>query len=276
MNILIENINMGSSSKYAINVENLNVTFNDVKVGLKALEDISFKVKKGEFVSIIGPSGCGKSTLFRVLADIVEREDSDIQGNIEILGDSKQLAQKNRRIGVVFQSPTLFEWRSVISNVELPLEIMKINKKERKEKSRKLLKLVGLDQYAHFSPSKLSGGMQQRVSIARALAYDPEILLMDEPFGAIDELHRRKMNDELINVWQRTNKTILFVTHSIEEAVYLSQRILVLSERPGRIKDIISVNLPYPRKGIQSEIKFFNLVRKVRDNFDQNNGNHYD
>ncbi len=267
---------MGSSSKYAINVENLNVTFNDVKVGLKALEDISFKVKKGEFVSIIGPSGCGKSTLFRVLADIVEREDSDIQGNIEILGDSKQLAQKNRRIGVVFQSPTLFEWRSVISNVELPLEIMKINKKERKEKSRKLLKLVGLDQYAHFSPSKLSGGMQQRVSIARALAYDPEILLMDEPFGAIDELHRRKMNDELINVWQRTNKTILFVTHSIEEAVYLSQRILVLSERPGRIKDIISVNLPYPRKGIQSEIKFFNLVRKVRDNFDQNNGNHYD
>lgn len=263
---------MDSSNKYAINVENLNVTFNDVKVGLKALKDINFKVKQGEFVSIIGPSGCGKSTLFKVLADIVEKEDSDIAGKIEVLGDSKQIARKNRRIGVVFQTPTLFEWRSVLGNVELPLEIMKISKKERKQRALELLELVGLKQYAHFRPSKLSGGMQQRVSIARALAYDPEILLMDEPFGALDELTRRKMNDELIKVWQRTNKTILFVTHSIEEAVYLSQKIIVLSERPGRILDNIKVNLDYPREGIQSEIRFFNLVRKVRENFDQNNG----
>ncbi|MBD3279992.1 ATP-binding cassette domain-containing protein [Candidatus Dojkabacteria bacterium] len=265
---------MANSKNNTIQVSNLSVIFNDVQVGLQALENVNFAVKKGEFVSIIGPSGCGKSTLFRALGDMLDQEDVGINGEIKIAGETTKMARENRKIGLVFQTPTLLEWRSVLKNVELPLEIMKIDKNERRKRAKKLLKMVGLEQYSKFRPSKLSGGMQQRVSIARALAYNPEVLLMDEPFGALDEVTRRKMNDELIEVWKRTNKTILFVTHSIEEAVYLSEKIIVLSKRPGTIKDIIDVKLKYPRKELLSDVKFFNVVKEVRENFDYNNGNH--
>jgi NitT/TauT family transport system ATP-binding protein len=259
---------MDNSNRTVIEVKNLNVVFNDIKLGLNAVRDLSFKVKENEFVSIIGPSGCGKSTLFKVIGDILNGEDSDISGQIEVLETSPQMARKNRDVGIVFQKPTLLEWRSVAGNVTLPLEIIGIKKEEQKRRANELLEMVDLEKYHKFRPSKLSGGMQQRVSIARALAYDPELLLMDEPFGALDEINRRKMNDELIKIWQKTNKTVLFVTHSIEEAVYLSQKIIVLTERPGTVKEIIDIDLPYPRREVQETNKFFKYIKKVRKNLE--------
>ncbi len=258
---------MGSSKNKGdiiIDVKNLNVIFNDIKLGLKALHNVSFRVCENEFVSIIGPSGCGKSTLFKVLGDILNGDDSEITGEIEIMGTTPSNARKLRNVGVVFQKPTLLEWRNVAKNVVLPLEIMGFSKESRVKRVDELLKLVGLNDYASFRPSQLSGGMQQRVSIARALAYDPELLLMDEPFGALDEINRRNMNDELIKIWKKTNKTILFVTHSIEEAVYLSQRIIVLSERPGEVKKDITIDLPYPRNRIQNSVEFFEYISLIR------------
>lgn len=254
---------MANSNNTIIRVKNLNVVFNDIKLGLNAVQDLNFEAKENEFISIIGPSGCGKSTLFKVIGDILNGEETDITGEVEVLGSSPRQARKNRKVGIVFQKPTLLEWRTVLANVMLPLEIIGIHKANRKKKAMDLLKMVDLEKYASFRPSKLSGGMQQRVSIARALAYDPELLLMDEPFGALDEISRRRMNDELIKLWKKTNKTVLFVTHSIQEAVYLSQRIIVLTERPGTVKEIINIDLPYPRHTIQDNVEFFTYTKKV-------------
>lgn len=254
-----------SKSRKMISVKNLSVTFNDIKKGLKALEDINLTVDENEFVTIIGPSGSGKSTLFRALADILNGQRGDnveVEGDIEIDGLPVKRARKDRKIGVVFQKPTLLEWRNIQKNVELPLEI--VEAQGRAERSEELLDLVELSEYKNFRPSQLSGGMQQRVSIARALAFDPPVLLMDEPFSALDEITRRSMNDELIEIWQDTKKTILFITHSIEEAVYLSQRIVVMTKRPGKVKKEIEINLPYPRtKQIDSQ-EFFKYITKVR------------
>jgi NitT/TauT family transport system ATP-binding protein len=253
-----------ASTKTAIQVKNLSVIYNDVKIGLKALDNINFEVKEDEFVSIIGPSGCGKSTLFRVLGDILENGETEVRGDIKVLNKPAKQARIKRQIGIVFQKPTLLEWRNVYKNVALPLEIIGMDREEQEQRINKLLALVGLDKNAKFRPSQLSGGMQQRVSIARALAYDPEILLMDEPFGALDEIKRRQMNNELIKIWTKTKKTILFVTHSIEEAVYLSQQIIILSNQPGRIKKIVNIDLPYPREKVQNDTKFFNYIKNVR------------
>lgn len=257
-------VNSKAKGDIVLNVAHLNVIFNDIKLGLQALHDVSFSVQENEFVSIIGPSGCGKSTLFKVIGDILNGDDSEITGKIEIMGTTAANARKLRNVGVVFQKPTLLKWRNVAKNVVLPLEVMGFSKESRNKRVQELLQLVGLEDYAKFRPSQLSGGMQQRVSIARALAYDPELLLMDEPFGALDEINRRKMNDELIKLWQKTNKTILFVTHSIEEAVYLSQRIIILSERPGEIKSCIEIDLPYPRSKVQNKVEFFKYISLVR------------
>jgi NitT/TauT family transport system ATP-binding protein len=209
-----------------------------------ALENINLEVEKGEFISLIGPSGCGKSTLLRIIADLAQPS----SGAVTINGKPAAQARLDRDYGFVFQSPTLYDWRTVIRNVQLPLEIMKYSKEQREQRARDMLSLVELSEFENKYPWQLSGGMQQRVSIARALAFEPQILLMDEPFGALDEMTRERMNNELLRIWGAIpDMTVMFVTHSINEAVYLSSRVVVLSPRPGRIAEIIDIDLPRPR-----------------------------
>jgi NitT/TauT family transport system ATP-binding protein len=201
-----------------------------------ALEGIDLDISPGEFVSLIGPSGCGKSTLLRIVGDLVP----PTTGTVLVNGKSARRARLDRDYGMVFQTPTLFEWRTIQHNVELPLEVMKIDRAERARRAGKMLELVELSGFAQHYPWQLSGGMQQRVSIARALSFDPALLLMDEPFGALDEMSRERMNVELLKVWSLTRTTILFVTHSIPEAVFLSTRVVVMSARPGRYFELIT------------------------------------
>lgn len=253
-----------TKTKKIIELKEISIQYSDVKIGLQALKDVSFSVEQGEFISIVGPSGCGKSTILKIVSDTLNEETSKLSGEVMVLGSTSKAAREARKVGFVFQKPTLLQWRDVAGNIELPLEIIGLAKSLRKKKVDGLLKLVGLHKYAHFHPDQLSGGMQQKVSIARALAYDPEILLMDEPFAALDEINRRKMNDELIKIWQETKKTILFVTHSIEEAIYLSQRIIVLTKQPAKLKRIVEIDLKYPRTGSINEIKFFEHIRNIR------------
>jgi NitT/TauT family transport system ATP-binding protein len=227
-----------------------------------ALENINLNIEEGEFVSLIGPSGCGKSTLLRMIANLIDTTD----GSITVNGKSAEQARKDREYGFVFQSPTLYDWRTVIKNVQLPLEIMKFPKEEQERRAHEMLKLVELGDFVNKYPWQLSGGMQQRVSIARALAFEPNILLMDEPFGALDEMTRERMNNELLRIWTSIPKmTVVFVTHSIAEAVYLSDRVVVLSPRPGRLAEIIDVKLPRPR-GVETRDldEFFHLTSQVR------------
>ncbi len=227
-----------------------------------ALEDANLEVMDGDFVSLIGPSGCGKTTLMRLVADLVE----PTAGEITVAGKTPRQAREDREYGYVFQAPVLYEWRTVIANVTLPLEIMGHPKGRRRERARELLKMVGLERFERSYPWQLSGGMQQRVSIARALAFDPKLLLMDEPFGALDEITREAMNLELLRLWQETRKTVVFVTHSIAEAVFLSSRIVVMTPRPGRIREVIEVDLPYPRTAETRESeRFFELTTQVRE-----------
>jgi NitT/TauT family transport system ATP-binding protein len=260
---------MGNSNEVVISAKDMSVTFNDIKLGLLAIDDITFDIKRGEFVSILGPSGCGKSTLFRAIADLLDQKTilTDISGSLQVLDGPPELARKQRKVGVVFQKPTLLEWKTVAGNISLPLDIIGMKKEQKEDRITKLLKLVDLEKYRNYRPSQISGGMQQRVSIARALAYDPEILLMDEPFSALDEIKRKEMNDELIKIWKDTSKTILFVTHSIQEAVYLSEKIIVLSESPGRIKGIIDIDMDYPRDKYAGSEEFFEHQNKVRQIF---------
>ncbi|MBW7886301.1 MAG: ABC transporter ATP-binding protein [Caldilineaceae bacterium] len=227
-----------------------------------AVKDVTLTIQKGEFVSLVGPSGCGKSTLLRLIADL----DMPTRGAIAVNGKSPQAARRNRDYGFVFQAPTLYEWRTVERNAELPLEVMGAARSTWKEKAGRMLAMVGLKDFHGHYPWQLSGGMQQRASIARALSFDPTILLMDEPFGALDEFTRERMNLELLDIWRRTHKTILFVTHSIAEAVFLSSRIVVMTPRPGRIASIATIDLPYPRtfETRESE-RFFELLTEVRE-----------
>lgn len=252
------------NNKYSITIENLTILYNDLKIGLEAVKEVSLKVKPGEFVSIVGPSGCGKSTILKVISDTLDPATSETKGKVRVLGKTPRSARQNRKVGFVFQKPTLLQWRSLEKNISLPLEIIGTPKNKIKRKVAELLELVDLEKYAKYHPDQLSGGMQQKVSIARALAYNPEILLMDEPFGALDEINRRKMNDELIKIWQETGKTILFVTHSIEEAVYLSQRIVIMSKQPGTFKKTVDVDLDYPRGAELGSIKFFKYINQIR------------
>ncbi len=227
----------------------------------EALRDVSLAIESQEFVSIIGPSGCGKSTLLRLVGDL----DEPSTGTVTVNGKLARQARLDRDYGIVFQTPVLYDWRTVLENIRLPLEVVGRPRAEREERPRALLRLVGLEGFANHYPWQLSGGMQQRVAIARALALNPSILLMDEPFGALDEITRERLNLELLNVWSETSATVLFVTHSIAEAVFLSSRVVVLSPRPGRVERVVEIDLPRPRADKTRELpRFFDLVTTVR------------
>lgn len=227
-----------------------------------ALQNIDFEAQQGEFISLIGPSGCGKSTLLRLIGNLIEPSSGDLQIN----GKSPQQARLDRDYGIVFQAATLYDWRTVSKNVQLPLEVMGYSKQERAERAQEMLEMVELGQFGNHYPWQLSGGMQQRVSIARALAFEPKLLLMDEPFGALDEFTRERMNMELLRIWQSTNVTVVFVTHSITEAVFMSSRIVVMSPRPGRITEIVENDISYPRNNETREsAEFFQKVTEVRE-----------
>jgi NitT/TauT family transport system ATP-binding protein len=215
----------------------------------------------GEFLSIVGPSGCGKSTLLRIVADLVP----PTSGTVEVNGKPARQARRDRDFGIVFQTPVLYEWRSITRNVQLPLELMGYSAADRKERARQMLELVGLSGFEKHLPWQLSGGMQQRVSIARALSFEPSLLLMDEPFGALDEITRDRMNMELQRIWMETSTSVLFITHSIAEAVFLSDRALVMSSRPGSIDHEVDIPLPRPRtEAIREQDDFFHLSGEIR------------
>ena len=242
--------------------KSVDLTFLTNDGPVDALKDVNLDINEGDFVSFIGPSGCGKTTFLRVLADL-ERPTG---GTVEINGVSPKVARESRAYGYVFQSPGLFPWRSIGKNIKLPLEIIGLSKHEQSERVKRVLKLVDLQDFENKFPWQLSGGMQQRASIARALAFDADILLMDEPFGALDEIVRDHLNEQLLDLWKTTSKTICFVTHSIPEAVYLSTKIVVMSPRPGRIIDVIESTLPNERPlDIRDSSEFISISQRVRE-----------
>lgn len=250
------------AGKPVIEVEDLSLTFETADGPVYALSEVNLSVKAGDFVSFIGPSGCGKTTLLRVIADL-ERQTA---GRIAVNGVSPEEARLGRAYGYVFQAPALYPWRTVERNVMLPLEIMGMSAGERKERAGRYLDLVNLKGFEKKFPWQLSGGMQQRVSIARALSFEPDLLLMDEPFGALDEITRDHLNEQLLRLWERTGKTVVFVTHSIPEAVFLSSKIVVMSPRPGRIIDVIDCNLPSDRTlDIRESKDFAEIAHRVRE-----------
>lgn len=249
-------------SETVIQVDGLSLTFQTNDGPVHALADIDLDIQQGDFVSLIGPSGCGKTTLLRVIADLEKATGGDINVN----GVSPEAARQARGYGYVFQAAGLYPWRNIAKNVSLPLEIMGLDRATRQERVARNLELVNLQGFEKKYPWQLSGGMQQRASIARALAVEPDLLLMDEPFGALDEIVRDHLNEQLLALWAKTNKTVVFVTHSIPEAVYLSTHIVVMSPRPGRIQDIIVSDLPQERTlDIRETPEFLRLANRVRD-----------
>lgn len=245
-----------------IEAKNLDLVFETNDGPVEALRDVSLSIKKGEFVSFIGPSGCGKTTFLRVLAAL----ETPTGGAITVNGVSPEDARKSRAYGYVFQAAGLYPWRTISGNIKLPLEIMGFSRKEQQDRVNYVLQLVDLVGFSEKYPWQLSGGMQQRASIARALAFDADILLMDEPFGALDEIVRDHLNEQLLDLWARTQKTIAFVTHSIPEAVYLSTKIVVMSPRPGRIIDVIESPLPKERPlEIRDSAEFIQVAHRVRE-----------
>ena len=255
----------------AIEINGLSLRFETGDGPVQALSDINLRVARGEFVSFIGPSGCGKTTLLRAVADL----EKPTSGTIRVNGLSPHEARANRAYGYVFQAPALYPWRSVARNIALPLEIMGFSKAEREARVAKGLDLVNLSGFGAKYPWQLSGGMQQRASIARALSFDPDLLLMDEPFGALDEIVRDMLNQQLLRLWDVTGKTVLFVTHSIPEAVFLSTHIVVMSPRPGRIYDVIECNFPRDRAlDIRETPEFLAIANRVRQGLRE--GHSYD
>jgi len=245
-----------------VEVGGVSKVFGTGDAAVTALESVDLTIRQGEFVSLIGPSGCGKSTLLRLIGDLTQ----PTTGTLTINGKPAARARLDRDYGMVFQAPVLMDWRTIVKNIELPLEIMGFPAEERRRRAADLLKLVELEAFAERHPWELSGGMQQRVAIARALSFDPKLLLMDEPFGALDEMTRERMNAELMRIWRRTGTTIVFVTHSIPEAVFLSTRVVVMSARPGRIAAVIDVDLPAERSVETRESeRYFRLVTRVRE-----------
>jgi NitT/TauT family transport system ATP-binding protein len=255
----------------AIEISELSLRFDTTDGPVQALSDVSLRVARGEFVSFIGPSGCGKTTLLRAVADL----ENPTSGSIRVNAMSPHEARANRAYGYVFQAPALYPWRSVARNIGLPLEIMGFSKAERDARVTKGLELVNLSGFGAKYPWQLSGGMQQRASIARALSFDPDLLLMDEPFGALDEIVRDMLNQQLLRLWDVTGKTVLFVTHSIPEAVFLSTHIVVMSPRPGRIYDVIECNFPRDRAlDIRETPEFLAIANRVRQGLRE--GHSYD
>ena len=249
-------------SEPVISAKNVNLVFETADDTIEALKDVSLDVFKGDFVSLIGPSGCGKTTLLRAIAALEHPND----GYLTVNGMTPDEARKERAYGYVFQAAGLYPWRNISKNISLPLEIMGYNRSEISSRVKKVLELVELTGFEKKFPWQLSGGMQQRASIARALSFNADILLMDEPFGALDEIVRDHLNEQLLRLWKSTNKTICFVTHSIPEAVYLSTKIVVMSPRPGRIIDIIDSPLPNERPlEIRDSAEFLTVSQRVRE-----------
>ena len=250
------------SDSSVIEARDMSLTFDTNDGPVHALKDVNLTVGKGDFVSFIGPSGCGKTTLLRVIADLEQPSN----GTLSVNGMSPEAARRARAYGYVFQAAGLYPWRTIARNVKLPLEIMGMDRAEQDRRAAEVLALVNLEGFESKFPWQLSGGMQQRASIARALAFDADILLMDEPFGALDEIVRDHLNEQLLALWRRTGKTIAFVTHSIPEAVYLSTRIVVMSPRPGRITDLIESPLPAERPlDIRDSAEFIAVAHRVRE-----------
>jgi len=252
-----------NDSPTVVRVDGLDKTFvSGGQAVTTALSGIDLEIRRGEFVSLIGPSGCGKSTLLRLIGDLTQPTIGSVSVNDKPAGQ----ARVDRDYGIVFQAPVLFDWRTVEENVRLPLELQGMERAERDRRVGEMLELVELSEFRAHHPYQLSGGMQQRVSIARALAFSPSLLLMDEPFGALDEMTRERMNSEVLRIWEQTGITVVFVTHSIPEAVFLSSRVAVMSARPGRITRLIDVDLPRPR-GVETreERRYFELITEVRE-----------
>jgi NitT/TauT family transport system ATP-binding protein len=248
-----------SEQQAVVRLEDVTKQFG--KGGVTALQDVDLEIRPGEFVSLIGPSGCGKSTLLRVVGDLIQPS----SGTVEVNGKTAARARVDRDYGIVFQDSVLFEWRTVAKNIGLPLELAGWSRERRRERVTEMLELVELTDFESHHPWQLSGGMQQRVSIARALSFSPALLLMDEPFGALDEMTRERLNLELLRIWEASGSTVIFVTHSISEAVFLSTRIIVMSPRPGRITGIVDVDLAQPRMtSTREEPRFAELIRDVR------------
>ena len=256
------NLDKGSSPQTVVSARDLSLTFVTNDGPVNALANVDLTISRGEFVSFIGPSGCGKTTFLRTIADL----EQPTSGTLSINGMTPQQARETRAYGYVFQAPALYPWRTIEKNVALPLEIMGYSATEQAERIQRTMELVNLAGFEKKFPWQLSGVMQQRASIARALAFDADLLLMDEPFGALDEIVRDHLNSELLKLWAATNKTICFVTHSIPEAVYLSTKIVVMSPRPGRVTDIIESTLPKERPlDIRETPEFLAIAARVRD-----------
>jgi len=250
-----------SDRPLAVDIRDLSLTFETSDGQVNALAGVDLQIAEGDFVSFIGPSGCGKTTLLRIIADL----EQPTGGTIRINGVSPEEARLKRAYGYVFQAPALYPWRTLERNVMLPLELMGISPQERKERAARYLALVNLSGFERKFPWQLSGGMQQRASIARALSFDPTLLLMDEPFGALDEIVRDHLNEQLLRLWDKTGKTVAFVTHSIPEAVFLSTKIVVMSPRPGRIIDVIACDFPRDRTlEIRETPEFIKIAHRVR------------
>ncbi|SIQ77379.1 NitT/TauT family transport system ATP-binding protein [Priestia flexa] len=246
------------SSPTIVQMNRVNKMYANGKVAVK---DVNLTIQQGEFVSFVGPSGCGKSTIFKMISGLIDQT----SGHVDILGKTPRDAQKESTdVAFVFQDATLLPWRSVIDNVMLPLEFRNIAHSEKKERAYKVLEMVGLKEYTKALPRELSGGMKMRVSIARALIAKPKLLLMDEPFGALDEITRQNLQSELLRIWENEKMTVLFITHNVFEAVYLSTKIAVMTPSPGKIESMVEVNLPFPRKAeIRTDPQFSSVVANV-------------
>ncbi|NNE74407.1 MAG: ABC transporter ATP-binding protein [Acidimicrobiales bacterium] len=252
---------MTATQTTAVQVSNVTKVFNQGKSNqVAALDDIDLTIEPEEFVTLIGPSGCGKSTLLRLIASLTE----PTEGSIQVNGKSAEQARLDQDYGMAFQKAGLFDWRNVAKNIELPLELMGWSRGDRSARSKEMLELVQLGGFGHHHPAELSGGMQQRVAIARALSFKPSLLLMDEPFGALDEMTREHVQDELLRIWHDTSTTVVFVTHSVPEAVYLSTRVVVMSPRPGRISQMIDIDLGGRDEFTRDADEFHAAVTQVR------------
>lgn len=248
-----------------IEINHVSMYYQTGATEVVALKDVTVDIQKGEFISLLGPSGCGKTTLLRVMADLIQ----PTHGTVKVAGSTAKEARLAQKYGIVFQSPVLYDWRKVKKNITLPLELMKVKKGEQDRRVDELLELVGLSKFKDKYPWQLSGGMQQRVAIARALAIEPEILLMDEPFSALDEFSRERLNEELLSIWSKIGNTVVFVTHSIPEAIFLSDRVFVLSPHPGRLSAVVEIPLPRPRTAAMRETpEFYQLITDIRNRFE--------